>query len=973
MKNEKFQMSNKIFAILFVLGILLFTGCPDFSGSSSGKDFIPSGMGLVSFSMENPAGRTLFPEEFNELVYTVKFSTTDVDENDITENFSNGTGSFILKAGIPWNIVIQAYKIDEDDAILVGETLVDTELILVNGQKKSYQNIYIVPVKTTTGTFDWLVEYEGKSIEELKSAKLQYKFNSSDGGFIDIFLTDDESSGIINDLEPGSYLVRVIMEDENGNKLGKTEVFHIYPEMVTKLVWGFTDLSAVFDTLVTNLVLDSFIIAPVTGIIPIVNPITGTQYTGIFEWLDENEDPFNDSFVYPVIYRVLITLNAEEGYTFKGLAENSFKHSGAESVTIKENTEESVKIIMVFRCSPVYLDLSDGVMGITITACCWDNDYPPFNLINGNASWENTWIYGRDVNKYNSSWGTVHGSWSSNAVGGWSSAAWGHYNELNGMGIPGAHSFTVDFGEEKDIISFGFYPSGNSAAAIAKPFGQGEIWYSNSPIGLRPDLDGAVKLGTFNFVVNNYKWYDTDISALNDNNPLNTRYMQIRFTERYPVDATGWRDGQLSQLRIGVPDYESPFEFVPALVYKNLDLSSLVTEPLAGVAPLTTFTAQEQFTGTIVWDPEISDVFESFTVYSAILSLTAKKGYTFTGIAVDSFTHTGASSVNTTGSEDTCTVTIIFPETFGDKLVTETDLSALVKAPVAGAAPNIVPIDEDQYTGTIEWLYDDDPFIGNFVFNSIYKAVVSLEAKEGFTFNGIAANSFSYTINDPDGFLYLPVQSISNAANSGIVTLTFKVTPGIKACCWTGTVPTNIINGVIAWNGGWNCPSQNVSPIYSSWPESLQNRTEPMIWNITDCSIGHRYDLLTVLGLDTKAHFFTLDLGSVVDIATVSYYPHGDSATVVGTYPMAQGIIYVSETMEIGADPRNPAIEKVATFDHRGTLDSYKWYDIDITEQNEDNPVSGRYIQVRFTSRNMFTDPDWLNGTLGQLKVGLAE
>jgi hypothetical protein len=48
----------------------------------------------------------------------------------------------------------------------------------------------------------------------------------------------------------------------------------------------------------------------------------------------------------------------------------------------------------------------------------------------------------------------------------------------------------------------------------------------------------------------------------------------------------------------------------------------------------------------------------------------------------------------------------------------------------------------------------------------VYKAVVTLTAKAGWTFDGVGANSFIYT----------GAVEISNAANSGTVTITFPAT-----------------------------------------------------------------------------------------------------------------------------------------------------------------------------------------------------
>jgi hypothetical protein len=99
-------------------------------------------------------------------------------------------------------------------------------------------------------------------------------------------------------------------------------------------------------------------------------------------------------------------------------------------------------------------------------------------------------------------------------------------------------------------------------------------------------------------------------------------------------------------------------------------------------------------------------------------------------------------------------------------MVNALNLTGKVIAPVSGSAPNTTAIDEPQYTGAIAWQKDDgSSFSGNFTTGTVYKAIVTLTAKTGFTFTGVGANSFSYT-----------GATAANAADSGTVTITFPET-----------------------------------------------------------------------------------------------------------------------------------------------------------------------------------------------------
>ncbi|MBU0936264.1 MAG: hypothetical protein KKI09_02935 [Spirochaetes bacterium] len=72
-----------------------------------------------------------------------------------------------------------------------------------------------------------------------------------------------------------------------------------------------------------------------------------------------------------------------------------------------------------------------------------------------------------------------------------------------------------------------------------------------------------------------------------------------------------------------------------------------ITVPAFGASPVRAIDA-DQYSGTITWSPEVpeGDSFAASTVYTATITLTAKTGYTTTGMAADSFTVAGSSSVS---------------------------------------------------------------------------------------------------------------------------------------------------------------------------------------------------------------------------------------------------------------------------------------------------------------------------------------
>ncbi|GHV28708.1 hypothetical protein AGMMS4952_13090 [Spirochaetia bacterium] len=229
---------------------------------------------------------------------------------------------------------------------------------------------------------------------------------------------------------------------------------------------------------------------------------------------------------------------------------------------------------------------------------------------------------------------------------------------------------------------------------------------------------------------------------------------------------TGWNDSAVLTAAYTKDENAS-------VVVTALSLTSLVTAPVKGAPQNTTAINTVQYTGTIGWFENdgitaAPAVFAANTVYKAIVTLTVKTGFTFTGVAADSFAHTGATSV--TNAANSGTVTITFPVTAAagaDTIINALSLDSLVIAPVKGAPQNTTAINTAQYTGTIGWFESNGITAAPAVFaaNTVYKAIVTLTVKTGFTFTGVAADSFIYTGS-----------TVSNTVNSGTVTVTFPAT-----------------------------------------------------------------------------------------------------------------------------------------------------------------------------------------------------
>ena len=195
-----------------------------------------------------------------------------------------------------------------------------------------------------------------------------------------------------------------------------------------------------------------------------------------------------------------------------------------------------------------------------------------------------------------------------------------------------------------------------------------------------------------------------------------------------------------------------------------------VTAPVAGATPATIVAETAQYTGTVAWTPAVAS-FGNGTVYTAIITLTSKTGYTFAGVPVNFFGVEGATSA--TNEANSNVITAVFPAT--DAATETVNIAAIlgVTAPVAGATPATIVTETGQYTGTVAWTPDDAPF----EYATVYTATITLMPKTGYTFTGVTANFFSV-----EG-----VTSVNNAANSNVITAVFPTTTPYL----TGTITIN--------------------------------------------------------------------------------------------------------------------------------------------------------------------------------------
>jgi hypothetical protein len=235
----------------------------------------------------------------------------------------------------------------------------------------------------------------------------------------------------------------------------------------------------------------------------------------------------------------------------------------------------------------------------------------------------------------------------------------------------------------------------------------------------------------------------------------------------------------------------------------DLDLTNRIPAPYRGAGPVTSIgddQSVEWKAESVEWaddgDTPLTDtVFGTNTKYVAVVTLTAKPGYTFS--EGKKFTHTGASTGEVTTAPPTdngtaCVVRIVFPQTGSDtdmglKTITGDSLDHIIGVPIAGvpAATNktLPEGSSSQYAATgISW----QPLIpqsGQFQSATNYTATLTLTAKPGnyftntpaFTHSG--ANVGAPTIAHSGATCSVPV-AFTTSLGSVMIDVSSSVTSG---------------------------------------------------------------------------------------------------------------------------------------------------------------------------------------------------
>jgi hypothetical protein len=521
-------------------------------------------------------------------------------------------------------------------------------------------------------------------------------------------------------------------------------------------------------TIVNLLNLSGLVIAPVKDNAPGTTAIDTAQYTGIIEWYTGGGLAFNDpTFAANTVYKALVTLSAKPNYTFTGVSENNFIHMGASSVA---NGANSGTVTITFPATGNVAATVVSAFNLTGLVIAPVKDNTPGTLPIEATQYTGSIAWYTDVNAPISG-GTFAAATVYKAVvtlsaqsgytfTGVSADSFTHTGATTVSNIENSGTVTITFPETADAVVNALNLSslltapvrGNAPVTTAI----NETQYTGS-IEWQTSGGSAFSGGTF-AAATVYKALVT-LSAKSGYTFTGVLQNSFSYTNATTV-SNGANSGTVT----------ITFPATAAEVVNALNLSSLLTAPVKGNAPVTTAINETQYTGNIEWQTSSGSAFSggtfaAATVYKALVTITVNSGYTFPGVLDNSFSYTNATTVS--NGANSGTVTITFPAT-ADAVVNALNLSSLVTAPVKGAAPGTMPINETQYTGSIAWYTGAGSAFSSSTFAAatVYKAIVTLSAKSGYTFSGVSQNGFTYT----------NATGVTNTENSGTVTITFPAT-----------------------------------------------------------------------------------------------------------------------------------------------------------------------------------------------------
>ena len=340
--------------------------------------------------------------------------------------------------------------------------------------------------------------------------------------------------------------------------------------------------------------------APVKNEVP-QTEITTDEYTATVVWSPE----VTDKFGYDTVYTATITITPKTNYTVKGIAEDGYTVSGAETVT---NEADSATVTAVYSATGSY-DTVDT------------NEFTkPLEIVG--------WTYGDTPNAPTATakYGTIKYTYSNTADGEYSEIvptdAGTYYVKAK---VEETDKYT---GLESDAVEFVIGKKILTNDNITKIADQTYTGEEIKPVIEVKDGDKILVL-------------DTDYTVAYEKN--------IKASEEAKA-----------KVEMISNNYEGTLEKLFTILPKTINSAIILTAPVKNGVPQTEMETNE-YTATVAWSPEVTDKFGYSTVYTATITITPKANYTVKGIAENGYTVSGAQTV--TNEADSATITAVYAAT----------------------------------------------------------------------------------------------------------------------------------------------------------------------------------------------------------------------------------------------------------------------------------------------------------------------
>ena len=444
-----------------------------------------------------------------------------------------------------------------------------TVTVVYSATENKNSNEFTQPLAITGWTYG---ETANTPTAEAKYGTIKYTYsNTADGTY-----TEEVPANA------GTYYVKATVEetaDYSGLESNAVE-FTILPKKI--------------DTAITQLT------APVKNEVP-QTEIETDEYTATVVWSPE----VTDKFGYDTVYTATITITPKTNYTVKGIAEDGYTVSGAETVT---NEADSATVTAVYSATGSY-DTVDT------------NEFTkPLEIVG--------WTYGDTPNAPTATakYGTIKYTYSNTADGEYSEIvptdAGTYYVKAK---VEETDKYT---GLESDAVEFVIGKKILTNDNITKIADQTYTGEEIKPVIEVKDGDKILVL-------------DTDYTVAYEKN--------IKASEEAKA-----------KVEMISNNYEGTLEKLFTILPKTINSAIILTAPVKNGVPQTEMETNE-YTATVAWSPEVTDKFGYSTVYTATITITPKANYTVKGIVENGYTVSGAQTV--TNEADSATITAVYAAT----------------------------------------------------------------------------------------------------------------------------------------------------------------------------------------------------------------------------------------------------------------------------------------------------------------------